>query len=83
MNNMSNLESYNDVENLKRFDEASFADYCSMKLKTADSNASFIKKYCFDGSIPDGIAVCEIGSGNSKLLYKLEQMYSGGGTRRI
>ena len=32
MDSRQNLESYNDVENLERFNEDSFAEYCRMKL---------------------------------------------------
>lgn len=77
MDNRQNLESYKDVENLERFNEASFAQYCRMKLSTAENNLNFIRKYVFPERELE--SVCEIGSGNGKLLYALEaQMTSGG-----
>ena len=79
MDNRQNLESYNDVENLERFNEDSFAEYCRMKLDTAKTNINFIKKYVFPKRGLSDLSVCEIGSGNGKLLYALEaQMFNGG-----
>ena len=62
MDNKQNLESYSDVENLNRFNEASFAEYCTMKLRTAESNVNFIKNHVFPGQALDNLNICEIGS---------------------
>ena len=47
MNNLDNLISYEDVENLARFSSETFGEYCEMKLKTAEKNKSFIIEHCF------------------------------------
>lgn len=84
MDNRQNLESYSDVENLERFDETSFAEYCGMKLRTAEPNVNFIRKHILPGQSLDNLNICEIGSGNSKLLYALEkQMSNGGGVNSL
>ena len=83
MDNKQNLESYSDVENLNRFNEASFAEYCNMKLRTAEPNVNFIKNHVFPGQALDNLNICEIGSGNSKLLYALERQMSNGGVNLL
>jgi SAM-dependent methyltransferase len=66
----ANLASYDNVENLKNFTEISFHNYCQAKLKQCDKHIDFIRSNCiidrFEGRF------CEVGSGNSKLLYRLE-----------
>lgn len=69
MNNSVNLESYNDVENLSRFTEDTFKAYCDLKLETCKDDMQFIINHCYNGR---KMNVCEIGSGNSKLLYALD-----------
>lgn len=66
-----NLSAYDDVENLDRFDAKSFASYCDGKFAGCDKHIAFIKKHCAGKSWTG--KVCEIGSGNSKLLYRLEK----------
>jgi len=65
-----NLTAYDNVEQLENFTEESFKRYCDEKLKTVTQNVSFISDNCVDSSWKG--KVCEIGSGNSKLLYGLE-----------
>lgn len=83
MDNKQNLESYSDVEKLNRFNEASFAEYCNMKLRTAEPNVNFIRNYIFPGQALDNLNICEIGSGNSKLLYALERQRPNGGVHSL
>lgn len=66
-----NLSAYNDVENLNRFTDQEFINYCNKKLRECDVEREFIKKHCVDSQWRG--KVCEIGSGNSKLLYNLEK----------
>jgi len=68
----ANLTAYDDVENLKRFDEKSFKKYCDGKLAGCAKHIAFIKKHCAGKKTWTG-KVCEVGSGNSKLLYRLEK----------
>ena len=70
MNNLNNLKSYDDVENLDRFTEQSFNDYCKLKLVTCKEDVDFIKRNIYEGTMLD---ICEIGGGNGKLLYSLEK----------
>lgn len=65
---MKNLLSYDGVELIDRFSELEFENYCTEKLRSCDKHVEFIKK--IPGSIKK---ICEIGSGNSKLLYNLEK----------
>lgn len=66
-----NLSAYDDVENLLRFTEESFKNYCDNKLKECEEEVAFIEKHCVDAQWQGRVA--EIGSGNSKLLYSLEK----------
>ena len=67
-----NLSSYNEVENLATFDENSFYLYCHSKLNECNKHSTFIKKLLARSSKSLPLTVFEIGSGNSKLLYRLE-----------
>jgi len=67
-----NLSAYDGVENLSNFTEESFKEYCDGKLQSCSKHIEFIKKYCIDNDVTWNGKVCEIGSGNSKLLYRLE-----------
>ena len=71
MNNRANLESYDGVEvvQLNEFSENELRAYLEMKMESAESNKLFIKEHVYRGN---PLNVCEIGSGNSKLLYSLE-----------
>lgn len=66
-----NLSAYNDVENLSRFTEESFINYCNKKLKECEEETEFIRNNFVNPEWQGKI--CEIGSGNSKLLYSLEK----------
>jgi hypothetical protein len=66
-----NLSSYEGVEDFKSFDPLRFAAYCDSKLRSADHHVAFLRKHFPE--TPGGWRVCEMGSGNSKLLYSLEQ----------
>lgn len=67
-----NYRSYRHVEKLINFNDTNLKNYCEDKLKSCDQIVKFIKKKIkkedknWDGKI------CEIGSGNGKLLYRLE-----------
>ncbi len=68
-----NLTAYNGVEELKRFSKAEFHQYCQAKLNSCEGYVKFIGENC-GPALPDWQGkVCEIGSGNSKLLYGLER----------
>ena len=71
MDKHPNLVAYDDVENLQRFSEESFKNYCNKKLKECAEEVEFIKTHCSNNEWSGKI--CEIGSGNSKLLYSLEK----------
>ena len=65
------LTAYDDVENLDRFNENSFINYCNEKLGGCTKHINFINKYIINNQWNG--RVLEIGSGNSKLLYRLEK----------
>jgi SAM-dependent methyltransferase len=69
--NHVNLSAYDGVENLDTFSAESFQAYCLAKLAACDDYVRFIRQNCV-GSTWEG-KVAEIGSGNGKLLYRLEQ----------
>ena len=66
-----NLTSYDQVESLANFNPEMFDHYCKDKLNDCTKHVNFIRKHCnqkrWQGK------VCEMGSGNSRLLYRLEQ----------
>lgn len=72
MNNMENLHSYDDVEKVQLYglDELEQRQYLNAKMKSAESDRDFIISHIYTGK---ELQVCEVGSGNSKLLYLLEQ----------
>jgi len=67
-----NLSSYDNVESLNTFSDDSFKKYCEEKLALCSKHIQFIHKHCIDNNSSWSGKVCEIGSGNSKLLYRLE-----------
>jgi hypothetical protein len=71
MKDHPNLSAYNDVENLERFTDESFNNYCNSKLLECEPQTAFISRNCVDVHWEG--KVCEIGSGNSKLLYSMEK----------
>lgn len=66
-----NISAYQNVENISSFDKKNFEDYCDSKLRECDKHVAFIKKQCIGENYTGKIL--EIGSGNGKLLYRLEQ----------
>ena len=66
-----NLSAYSDVENLSRFTDESFKNYCADKLLHCANEVGHVKRNLIDDQWTGKI--CEIGSGNSKLLYRFEQ----------
>lgn len=67
-NNHINLSAYDNIENLENFTDEQFINYCNNKLIGCEKHLHFINNL----DLPKKIDICEIGSGNSKLLYKLE-----------
>ena len=68
--NYLNNRSYRNVESLKNFNKNNLKKYYSSKLKSCDKHIGFIKKITNKNC---KINICEIGSGNGKLLYRLEK----------
>jgi len=68
-----NLSAYDNVEKLTNFSESSFIKYCDEKLESCFKHSQFIQKNCVDQDKFWSGKICEIGSGNSKLLYRLEK----------
>lgn len=66
-----NFTAYDGVEHLEGFTSERFAEYCDDKLKSCDKHIDFIRRYCI-GPEWSG-RVCEVGSGNGKLLFRLEK----------
>ncbi len=65
-----NLTAYNEVEQLKNFTDETFRNYCNDKLNGCNKHLDFLQKLFPNNS---KLSVCEVGSGNSKLLYALEK----------
>lgn len=71
MENYANIHSYDNVEKLQsELTGKDFEDYCKVKLDSAEGDTQFIKRHIYHNKPMD---VCEIGSGNGKLLFKLER----------
>ncbi len=66
-----NNRSYRNVESLKNFNKNNLKKYYNNKLKSCDKYISFIKKKIIKKNWNGNI--CEVGSGNGKLLYRLEK----------
>jgi hypothetical protein len=64
-----NLSAYDNVESLENFSENQFKKYCDDKIKTCQKHLHFFNTL----SLSKKFNICEIGSGNSKLLYALEK----------
>jgi SAM-dependent methyltransferase len=64
-----NMTAYDGVEDLSRFSEVSFKSYCNTKLASCDKYIKFIR----DNFPNKRLRVLEIGSGNGKLLLRLEK----------
>ena len=71
MENHTNIHSYDNVEKLQsELTGKEFEDYCKVKLDSAEGDIQFIKRHVYQNQPLD---VCEIGSGNGKLLFRLEK----------
>lgn len=68
-----NLSSYNGIENLNNFNNESFKKYCKEKIISCSDRVKYIKENCCNNNSNWSGKICEIGSGNSKLLYNLEK----------
>ena len=66
-----NLNAYEGVESLSRFSDEDFKRYCTDKLASVEKHIHFIKKHVIQPGYQG--RVLEIGSGNGKLLFRLEQ----------
>ena len=66
-----NYKSYQKVENLRTFTSKSFKDYCDSKIKECSKHIFFLKKNIVNKQWNG--KVCEIGSGNGKLLFRLDK----------
>ena len=65
-----NIKSYEGVENYSTFDSQGFKDYCKTKLKTCEKHIHFIRQNIGNSTLKK---VVEVGAGNGKLLFLLEQ----------
>ncbi len=66
-----NLTAYDEVESLDNFDESSFSTYCADRLAHTTPVIDFLRTEL--PTLDNQSKVIEIGSGNSALLYRLEQ----------
>jgi len=66
-----NLNAYEGVESLSRFSDEEFKHYCHDKLASVEKHIHFIKQHVIRPGYQG--RVIEIGSGNGKLLFRLEQ----------
>jgi len=66
-----NLNAYEGVESLSRFSDEEFKHYCNDKLASVEKHIHFIKQHVIRPGYQG--RVIEIGSGNGKLLFRLEQ----------
>jgi SAM-dependent methyltransferase len=69
MSNKTN--AYEGVENLNNFSKKSFVKYCKKKLISVNKHIKFLKKHSNKKNYQGKIF--EIGSGNGKLLFRLEK----------
>ncbi|XOV79277.1 MAG: SAM-dependent methyltransferase [Aestuariibacter sp.] len=67
-----NMSAYDEVECLDNFTESTFDSYCLDKLDSCGKHVHFIQNKVVNQCKDWSGNVCEIGSGNSKLLYALE-----------
>ena len=66
-----NYTAYEKVENLNNFTKKSFNQYCKNKIEECSNQIDFLKKNIIKNDWTGN--VCEIGSGNGKLLFRLEK----------
>lgn len=67
----NNLNPYEGVENFNRINKKDFFRYCNTKLKSVDKHVKFLKNFSREKNYEG--KVLEIGSGNGKLLFRLER----------
>ncbi len=66
-----NLRSYEGVESVQgALSDREFKEYCDKKLVSCTDDLAFIKDNIYS---THSLAVCEIGTGNGKLLFAMEQ----------
>lgn len=71
MENYANIHSYDNVEKLQsELTGKEFEEYCRTKLDSAEGDLQFIKRHVYRNK---PMNVCEIGTGNGKLLFRLEK----------
>lgn len=78
MKNDVNLMSYEGVESVQSaLSDEAFEEYCDKKLESCTYDLEFIKDNIY---LSHGLNTCEIGTGNGKLLFAMEQagILSGG-----
>jgi hypothetical protein len=68
--NHVNLTAYDDVEDSANFSDTSRLAYYEKKLAASTTISDFLKHHCAEAHWP--ARVCELGAGNSNLLYRLE-----------
>ena len=66
-----NIKAYEGVEDVSKFSSSSFEEYIKVKLEECGKHIKFIKKNIIDDQYKG--CVLEIGSGNGKLLFRLEE----------
>lgn len=70
MNNDVNLRSYDGVESVQgALSDEDFKEYCDKKLESCICDLEFIKKHVYSSG---RLNTCEIGTGNGKLLFAME-----------
>lgn len=70
MNNDVNLRSYDGVESVQgALSDEEFKEYCDKKLESCIYDLEFIKKHVYSST---RLNTCEIGTGNGKLLFAME-----------
>lgn len=71
MKNDDNLRSYEGVESVQgAFSDEKFKEYCNEKLESCSYDLEFIKNNIYTSR---RLNTCEIGTGNGKLLFAMEQ----------
>lgn len=71
MKNEVNLRSYDGVESIQgALSDEDFKEYCDKKLESCEYDLEFIKNNIYSNH---KLSVCEIGTGNGKLLFAMEK----------
>ena len=69
MQKVNNI-TYRGVEKLSSFNNKTFEMYCKKKINSCNKHIEFLKKKLIKDE--NQYNVCKIGSGNGRLLYRLE-----------